>query len=73
VASGHRDDPVLQQALACQDLVELVAGYLDKVLSPEQRASMDEHLAGCDGCTDYLEQIRLTVQALWHSHTTFAH
>ena len=31
------DDPVLQQALACQDLVELVAGYLDKVLSHEPR------------------------------------
>jgi hypothetical protein len=49
--------------LACQELVELVAGYLDKVPA-EQRAAMDEHLARCDGCTDYLEQIRLVVQAL---------
>ncbi len=53
--------------LACQELVELVAGYLDKVLPPEQRAAMDEHLTGCDGCTDYLEQIRLMVQALQRS------
>ena len=53
--------------LACQELVELVAGYLDKVLPPEQRAAMDEHLAGCDGCTDYLEQIRHMVQALQRS------
>jgi hypothetical protein len=28
---------------------------------------MDEHLAGCDGCTDYLEQIRLVVRALQRS------
>ena len=53
--------------LACQELVELVADYLDKVLPAEQRAAMDEHLAGCDGCTDYLEQIRLVVQALQRS------
>jgi hypothetical protein len=53
--------------LACQELVELVAGYLDKVLPAEQRAAMDEHLAGCDGCTDYLEQIRLVVLALQRS------
>ena len=56
-----------EAGLACQELVELVAGYLDKVLPAEQRAAMDEHLAGCNGCTDYLEQIRLVVQALQRS------
>jgi len=56
-----------ESGLACQELVELVAGYLDKVLPPERRTAMDEHLADCDGCTGYLEQIRLTLQALQRS------
>ena len=66
VAASEPAKPA-EGGLACQELVELVAAYLDKVLPPGQRAAMDEHLAGCDGCTGYLEQIRLTLQALQQS------
>jgi Putative zinc-finger len=42
--------------LACKQLVELVADYLDDALSPELKARFEEHLVGCDGCNTYLSQ-----------------
>jgi anti-sigma factor RsiW len=48
--------------LACQELVELVTDYLDGALSPRERARFDAHIAGCDGCTHYVEQIRITIE-----------
>src|SRR6266581_988364 len=50
--------------LACRDLVRLVSDYLDGDLPPGWRASIDDHLSACDGCTAYLEQIRQTVDDL---------
>ena len=29
---------------------------------PEDRARFDAHVAGCDGCTAYLEQMRETIR-----------
>jgi MFS family permease len=50
--------------LACRELVELVTNYLDGVLPPEWRASVDEHLSNCQGCSEYTRQILLTMEAL---------
>jgi MFS family permease len=50
--------------LACQELVELVTGYLDGVLPPELKARLALHLDGCDGCDEYVRQIRSTIGAL---------
>ncbi|MBA2394618.1 MAG: zf-HC2 domain-containing protein [Ktedonobacteraceae bacterium] len=50
--------------LACQEVVELVTAYLEDALLPEKRAQLEEHLAGCDGCTNYIEQVRLTIGML---------
>jgi predicted anti-sigma-YlaC factor YlaD len=46
----------------CKDLVELVTAYLEGDLSSEDRARADEHLARCDGCARYLDQIRETIR-----------
>ena len=50
--------------LACKQLVELVADYLDDALSPQMKARFEEHLAGCDGCTTYLGQTRRVMAEL---------
>jgi anti-sigma factor RsiW len=50
--------------LACKELVELVTDYLEGRLPDAERARVDAHLAGCDGCSAYLEQMRLTLRAL---------
>lgn len=48
--------------LTCKEVVEIVTDYLEGALSPEDRARFDQHLAGCDGCTSYVEQMRETIR-----------
>jgi MFS family permease len=49
---------------ACKELVELVTGYFDGVLPPELKDKFQTHLAGCDGCVEYVRQIGVTIRAL---------
>ena len=48
----------------CNELVELVTSYLDGSLDPDTRARFDVHLTECDGCENYLQQFRSTVDTL---------
>lgn len=48
-------------ALACQELVELITDYLEGALSPFDHERFETHIAGCGDCTAYLEQVRQTV------------
>jgi len=51
-------DPV---EMTCQELVELVTDYLEESLPTPDRARFEAHLADCDDCPLYLEQMRLTI------------
>jgi anti-sigma factor RsiW len=48
-------------SMDCNELVELVTAYLDGALDLEDRARFDIHLLECDGCDNYLQQVRNTV------------
>jgi predicted anti-sigma-YlaC factor YlaD len=48
--------------LTCKEVVEIVSDYLEGALSPDDRARFEEHLAVCDGCTNYVEQMRETIR-----------
>jgi anti-sigma factor RsiW len=48
--------------MACQELVELVSDYLEGALPRRDRRRFERHIAGCPHCTEYLEQMRLTVR-----------
>jgi anti-sigma factor RsiW len=48
----------------CNELVELVTAYLDGSLDPDTRARFDEHLTECEGCENYLQQFRATVNTV---------
>lgn len=52
--------------LTCQEFVELVTDYLEGALPATERSRFDAHLADCDYCVDYLEQIRQTIRTLGH-------
>lgn len=52
----------MANVMTCKELVELVTEYLEGTLSADVRARMDQHLAGCDGCTHYLEHMRQTIR-----------
>jgi anti-sigma factor RsiW len=48
--------------LTCQELVELVTDYLEGTLPAADRARFEAHLARCDGCDTYVEQMRQTIR-----------
>jgi hypothetical protein len=51
----------MAEHLSCQQVVELVTGYLEHTLDPDTHSLFEEHLNFCDGCEAYLEQMRATV------------
>ena len=55
----RRRDP-----LVCREFVELVDDYLEGALPEGERARFEAHLAECDGCTGYLEDMRRMVGSL---------
>ncbi|MFZ5871843.1 MAG: anti-sigma factor family protein [Actinomycetota bacterium] len=57
-------DPSPVEAMDCNVLVELVTEYLEGTLDERSRASVDAHLALCDGCDEYLVQMRTTIRTL---------
>lgn len=50
------------EELSCQELVELVTDYLEGALDERHLRAFERHIAGCDGCTRYLEQLRVTIR-----------
>ena len=50
------------RALTCHEVVEIITDYLEGVLPAGDRRRVEEHLAICDGCTTYLEQMRETIR-----------
>jgi anti-sigma factor RsiW len=55
---SHRD------ALVCREFVELVTDYLAGGLSARDRARFEAHLAECDGCAGYLEDMRRMIDSM---------
>jgi len=53
----------LDRELTCAEVVELVTAYLDDALPPRDRERFEEHLVFCDGCDNYLDQMRRTISA----------
>ena len=48
----------------CKDLVELVTDYLEGVLDAEDVERFEDHLALCDGCDVYVQQMRQTIEVV---------
>ena len=58
--------PRQDRMLTCQEMVELVTDYLEGRMDDATRARFEEHVAQCDACTLYIEQMRMTIVALGH-------
>ena len=52
----------MDNEMTCKELVERVTEYLDGTLAADLRMKMEDHLSRCDGCTNYLEQMRQTIR-----------
>jgi len=48
--------------LTCEELVELVTEYLEGGLGDAERERFEEHIVACHGCSNYLDQIRTTIE-----------
>ncbi len=59
---------VLIDDITCRELVELVTDHLEGALSPQDAARFEAHLAICDACVVYVEQLRETVTAVGRLH-----
>jgi anti-sigma factor RsiW len=53
-----------RRELVCREAVELVTDYLEGALSAADRARLEGHLAACPHCSQYLAQMRRTLDAL---------
>ena len=49
------------RGLVCREMVELMTEYLEGTLNAETRDRFEAHLRGCDGCTEYLAQLRAEI------------
>ena len=50
--------------IICREFVELVTEYLEGTLPEGERIRFEAHLAECDGCSGYLEDMRRLVDTL---------
>jgi predicted anti-sigma-YlaC factor YlaD len=55
-------DGVGVEELSCREVVEILGDYLEGAMAPQDRVRLEEHLAACEGCTTYLEQLRTTIR-----------
>jgi predicted anti-sigma-YlaC factor YlaD len=55
----RRRDP-----LVCREFVQLVSDYLEGVLPERERERFEAHLAECDGCGGYLDDVARVIGSL---------
>jgi anti-sigma factor RsiW len=53
-----------RRALVCREAVALMSDYLDGRLLPRDLERLEAHLAACPHCSEYLAQLRVTIDAL---------
>ena len=53
-----------RRELVCREAVELVTDYLEGALHGRDLARFEAHLAACPHCSEYLAQMRKTLDAL---------
>jgi anti-sigma factor RsiW len=50
--------------VTCQELTEVLTDYLEGTMAPEDAARLEAHLALCEGCVYYVEQMRTTIRTV---------
>jgi anti-sigma factor RsiW len=49
--------------IACREVVQILTEFLEGALEEGERTRVEQHLVLCPGCSEYLRQIRATIQA----------
>lgn len=45
----------------CREVVAVLTDYLEGVLPVEERVALEQHLLICEGCTNFLAQLRTSI------------
>ena len=53
-----------RRAMMCREAVALMTDYLEGALAPADHRRLEGHLAACPHCSEYLAQLRATIDAL---------
>lgn len=53
-----------RRSMVCREVVEAVTDYLEGTMASRDRARFEAHLAGCPHCTEYLAQMRRTLDVM---------
>lgn len=48
--------------ITCRELIDFIADYLERSLSPEQQLDFDRHLSLCVSCRAYLDSYETTIR-----------
>ena len=51
-----------RRVVVCQQWTEMITDYLEGALPRSLVKAIDRHLAGCPHCTEYLAQMRRTIE-----------
>ncbi|MCU1397354.1 MAG: anti-sigma factor [Acidimicrobiales bacterium] len=57
---------LFRRDIECQQFVELITDYLEGALPRGLVKAVDRHIAACPDCTEYLAQMRRTIQITGH-------
>lgn len=50
--------------ITCADALDLMTVFLDEALGDDDRQRLQTHLAGCEACSVYLDQLKQTVEVV---------
>lgn len=60
----------MRSKIRCQEIVDLLADYIDGSLPVETAKSLEAHLEGCSPCIAFVNTYRGTVNAVRRLHET---
>ena len=52
---------MIRDDVQCREVVDVLTDYLEGALPAEERASLEQHLLLCQGCSRFVEQLRTSI------------
>ena len=62
----------MNDEITCREFTELVTEYLEGAMSSEERTRFEAHMDECEGCTTYMDQMRVMLRTLVRTHAELA-
>ena len=56
------------RTITCIELTEVLTDYLEGTMAVEDRAALEAHIALCEGCATYVEQMRQVIRTVHELH-----